>query len=199
MSTFLENTRAVREQFVRPVYLSLLHANFAWHTELHMRGQSEADVAAIRARIARGAREISDEQIAQLLADREWRGRLVAAWFVGLSRRLAFIDQIGALLLASELTYSGQGFCVALGLIGGDACRNHLREYLSQYLPLRGRFYDQEWAIGALAHIERTRPEEYLLTELWADERNRMNPSGAIQRFSELVAYLDRHQMRVVA
>jgi Family of unknown function (DUF6000) len=110
-----------------------------------------------------------------------------------------FVNQIAALLLASEMTYAGQGFCVALGLIGGDECRNHLRAYLSRYLPLRGRFYDQQWAIGALAYIEGDQPEEYLLPELWADAQTRMNPSDSIQKFSELVSYLDQHRMRVVA
>jgi hypothetical protein len=91
MSNFLEKTRDVREQFVRPVYLSLLHANFARRTDLVLRqmGHSETDLAAIRTDIVTGARVVTDEQIAELLSDREWRGRLVAGWFVGLSKRVA--------------------------------------------------------------------------------------------------------------
>ena len=65
---------------------------------------------------------------------------------------------------------------------------------------LRGRFYDQQWAIGALAHIESKPPDEFLLPELWIDGDRHMSPSPsqAIQSFSELVDYLNLNQMRVV-
>jgi hypothetical protein len=116
---------------------------------------------------------------------------LVAGWLVGLSKRAAFVDEIAALLLASEQTYASQGYCVALALIGNDKCRKYLRAYLSKYLPFSGRFYDQEWAIGALAHIEHAAPEEYLLPKLWADGDRHMHPSAAIERFSALIAYLN--------
>src|SRR5579863_1545390 len=190
MTAPFEKTHAVREQFVRPVYLELLHANFTRRTgvQLRLTGREDNEIANIRARIATNAKMVSDGQIEELLAEREWRGRLSAGWYVGLSKRIAFADRIAALLLDSELTYAGQGFCVALGLIGSDNCRRYLRAYLSKYLPLQGRFYDQQWAIGALAYIERTQPEEYLLPELWAEGHN-WNPLDAIQRFSDMVGY----------
>jgi hypothetical protein len=154
-------------------------------------------LSAIRAQIVVAARSVSDVEIRTLLSIREWRGRLVAGWLVGLSKRKALVGEIADLLLASEQPYTGQGYCVALGLIGDDKCPNYLRAYLSKYLPLHGRFYDQEWAIGALAHIERNPPEEFLLTELWVDGNRHMNPLQAIQRFSELVDYLNVNQMRI--
>lgn len=198
MNDSLERSRGVREQYVAPLYLSLLHANFA-HRRPYFEGHSDTERVAVCTRIARAATTISDEQIAELLSEPDWRGRLVAGWFVGLSRRVSFIDRIASLLLASQQTYAGQGYCIALALIGNDECRKYLRNYLSQYLPIQGRFYDQEWAIGALAYIEGIRPQEFLLPELWAEAQGRMNPSDAIERFSELVAHLDNNHMRVVA
>lgn len=199
----LEETRAIREEFVRPIYLSLLHANFARRSDPRPPplGQPESELSAIRAQIVAAARTISDEQLKKLLSIREWRGRLVAGWLVGLSKRAPFVDEIADIFLASETVYAGQGYCVALGLIGDDKCRNHLRAYLSKYLPLRGRFYDQQWAIGALAHIEPKPPDEFLLPELWVDGDQHMipSPSQAIQSFSELVDFLNLNQMRVVA
>jgi hypothetical protein len=198
----LEETRAIREEFVRPIYLSLLHANFARRSVAGPPplGRPESELSAIRAQIVVAAKTISDEQLKKLLSIREWRGRLVAGWLVGLSKRAAFVDEIADILLASEMVYAGQGYCVALGLIGDDKCRNHLRAYLSKYLPLSGRFYDQQWAIGALVHIELNSPDEFLLPELWVDGDRHMipPPSQAIQRFSELVDYLNLNQMRVV-
>ncbi len=188
-------------QFVAPLYLHLLNANFAWRSAIHphLATRSEDECAIIRDQISAAARHISDEQIRALLTDRGWRNRLVAGWLVGLSKRADFVDEIAGLLLASEQAYAGQGYCIALGLIGDDKCRKHLRAYLSKYLPLCGRFYDQEWAIGALAHIEGTPPEEVLLPDLWTDGDRHMHPSDAIQRFKALVEYMNGKRMRIVA
>jgi hypothetical protein len=137
---------ALRDAFVRPLYLRLLHGNFT-----HL---SEADGDGFRRAAAKAASAISDEQIRRLLTEREWRGRLCAAWFIGLRHRASFIRLIAEMLLASEFCYAGQGYCAALGLIGSDESAGFLRSYLETYLPLRGRIYDQDWAIGALTHLE---------------------------------------------
>lgn len=189
------------DQFVRPLYLHLLNANFLRRSATGplLATKTEEEHTAVCGQIAAAARTISDEQIRTLLEDRGWRNRLVAAWLVGLSKRAVFVDEIAALLLASEQPYVGQGYCVALGLVGDDQCRRHLRAYLSKYLPLNGRFYDQEWAIGALAHIEHAPPQEYLLPEFWAEGNQHMHPSGAIERFAALVEYLNANQMRTVS
>src|SRR5215831_10885713 len=128
---------ALRDAFVRPLYLRLLHGNFA--------RLSEADGEGFRRAAASAASSISDKQIRRLLTEREWRGRLCAAWFIGLSNRVSFIRLIAEMLLASEMGYAGQGYCAALGLIGGDESARFLRSYLEAYLPLRGRIYDQDW------------------------------------------------------
>jgi hypothetical protein len=194
-----ERNRAVREEFVAPLYLSLLHANFmrpprGWQSG----GRTEEEREATCAQIAASARAISDEQIKALLSGPGWRERLVAGWLVGLSRRVSFVDAVAGLLLASQQTYAGQGYCVALGLIGDSDCRRCLREYLFKYLPLNGRFYDQEWAIGALAHIEKKPPQEFLAQELWTEGTRSMSPSRGIESFAALFEFLGTHGMRVV-
>jgi hypothetical protein len=195
----LERSRAVREEFVKPLYLRLLHANFTRPATTGSPEQgAEGEMTAVRTQIVSAARVISYEQIHALLSDREWRGRLVAGWLVGLSMRTDFIDPIADLLLASKQPYSGQGFCVALGLIGNDKSRQYLREYLAKYLPLDGRFYDQDWAIGALTHIEKKSPQEFLAQELWTEGERTMDSSQGIARFASLVEFIDAHRMRIV-
>ena len=184
---FLEETRLLREQFVKPLCLSLLHANLIRRTA----GESEI----IRFQLIETARMISNEQISSLLKVREWRGRLVAGWCIGLSGRVAFVDEIAKLLIESQMTYAGQGYCVALGLIGDDRCRSHLQSYLSVYLPLRGRIYDQLWAIGALVHIDEKLSEQFLAPELWTSDGSGLDPVKGIRQFRELVAYLAHHGM----
>jgi hypothetical protein len=58
--------RALRDTFVRPFYLGLLHGNF--------RRPAEDQGVALREAIITSANEISDDQIACLLTEREWRG-----------------------------------------------------------------------------------------------------------------------------
>jgi hypothetical protein len=189
MASELDDTRQLRDVFVRPYYLRLLHGNFIWK-------KAGTDYPSAE-QISDAARTISDSQIQELLQRREWRGRLAAAWYVGLTARTNFVDQIADLLLASEMTYSGQGYCVALGLIGGQACQSSLRKYLEKYLPLRGRFYDQTWAIGALGHIQAASAGEFFDPMLWTEGTHSFDPREEIRNFEELVTYLRDHRMIV--
>jgi hypothetical protein len=175
------------ELFVVPFYLDLLHGNFAF--------PRKADEGSIRQAVAAAARTISDEQIKLLLDEPGWRDRLCAAWFVGLSRRDRFVPSIGKLLLASELVYAGQGYCAALGLIGNEECARLLRSYLDLYLPLDGRIYNQDWAIGALTYIEGDSSAGYLKQDLWRDGKYVIDPAKGIERFDKLVAFLRQHGM----
>jgi hypothetical protein len=181
----------LRDMFIRRYYLRLLHGNFTL--------PRESDGSSLRQEITAAARTISDEQIERLLSEREWRGRLCAAWFIGLSKRASYVPSIGKLLLASEIVYAGQGYCMALGLIGSEECARLLRSYLKVYLPLNGRVYDQDWAIGALAHIERAPPVEYLEQELWRAGEYLMDPAEGIENFGEIISYLRQYRMIEVA
>ena len=182
-----EELRRLREEFVHPFYMSLLHGNLTGHNAGHS--------AEFCARIGDAARAVSDAQLFRLLREPEWRGRLTAAWFVGLTRRSSFIEEIGKLLLESKLVYAGQGYCVALGLIGGQACRSHLGDYLKEYLPLNGRFYDQTWAIGALAHLQGFPPQEFLEPRLWTEATGQLDPRAGIDDFADLVGHLQKNRI----
>jgi hypothetical protein len=176
---------ALRDAFVRPLYLSLLHASF-----LHKEESSD-----LAARISEAARTISDDQIGRLLGEPDWRGRLCAGWFVGLTKRHRFVQPIADLLMASTQTYAGQGYCVALGLLGTDECARHLHAYLRKYLPLNGRFYDQSWAIGALVRIERHLPVEFLEPALWSEGDQAIDPTEAVRKVKEISDFLEQHHM----
>lgn len=179
--------RPLQDAFVRPFYLRLLHGNFVY--------PREGDDGSLRQKIAAAASTISDQQIERLLKEREWRGRLCAAWFTALGKRASFVPLIGELLLASELVYAGQGYCIALGLMGGEDCARLLRSYLKVYLPLNGRVYNQDWAIGALSYMEGGPPAEYLGPELWRDGEYMMDPVEGIDSFGDIVSYLRQYRM----
>lgn len=102
-----------------------------------------------------------------------WRPRLVAAYLIGLDRRTRFRETIGELLLASEVCFSGQGYCFALAALGADHDADILAAYLDRYLPQVDLRYDQCWALAALLHLDRQlggrRAEQYLGPDgMWA-------------------------------
>lgn len=103
--------------------------------------------------LGQSAREASDHDLAMLL-DSEWRSRLTASWLIGLTRRQQFRERIGDLLLASELTYAGQGYCLALARFATAADAELLAAYLDVYLPQHDKYYDQAVALGALLYLD---------------------------------------------
>ncbi|WP_326813801.1 DUF6000 family protein [Streptomyces sp. NBC_01763] len=112
---------------------------------------------AVRKRFVRGmvhdATAITDEEL-EALFDFESRARLTASWLVGVGRRHKFCQQIGDLLLASELTYAGRGYCFALTRLGTHEDAEILTAYLDHYLPRLDLRYDQPDALGALLHLD---------------------------------------------
>lgn len=126
-------------------YMKLLGGNF-------MR-LDEAQRALFLQQLAAAARVVSDYDLAMLL-DSDWRSRLTASWLIGLDRRDQFRERIGSLLLASELTYAGQGYCLALARFATAADAGLLAAYLDTYLPEPDKRYDQHWALGALLHLD---------------------------------------------
>lgn len=132
-----------------PRYLRLLHANFLREPE----DQRERFLQDLR----RDARQASDDELTFLLQPGglpHWRSRLTAAWLIGLAQRTDFRGIIADQLLASQVCYSGQGYCFALASFGTQHDADLLLTYLDRYLPQLDCRYDQPWAIGALLHLD---------------------------------------------
>ncbi|MFC5105792.1 DUF6000 family protein [Kibdelosporangium philippinense] len=129
----------------RSRYVKLLHGNV-----VGLRGDERAEFT--RA-IAADAQSITNGQL-DMLFDSDWRDQITAAWLAGLSHRTQYRDRIGEKLLASEMTYAGQGFCLALARFSGREDAWRLVAYLSHFLPQSACRYDQTWAMGALMHLD---------------------------------------------
>jgi len=172
----------LRSRLVRPFYMAFLHGN--------IRHRNAGELRRICDDLQAAAAAASDAQLVRLLDEREWRGRLSAAWLIALTNRTHFVNHLGSLLLSSEMCFAGQGYCVALGIIGGTSAEGYLREYLRTYLPPNGRHYDQEWAIGALAHLAPTQHAGFLDASLWGDLNDKLEPNEGIKDFAELIQFL---------
>lgn len=106
------------------------------------------------------AEEVTDHELGVLL-ESDWRSRITAAWLIGVSRRSQFRPVLRELLLASTLVFAGQGYCFALARFGTAEDAEILVAYLNRYLPPPDRNYTQDWALGALQHIDATLSTRY--------------------------------------
>ncbi|MEU4162968.1 DUF6000 family protein [Actinoplanes sp. NPDC026670] len=170
-------------------YLDLLHGNFI--------SRPDADPAEFISDLKNDAQRISDAELTFLLQIDglpEWRTRLTATWLIGLSQRTRFRESLGELLLESRLCFSGQGYCVALAAFGTQRDAELLTGYLDHYLPQVELRYDQDWALGALLHLDSSlgthHADRYLAPDgLW-DTWNKRYPAGQTDpaRYQHLVA-----------
>jgi Family of unknown function (DUF6000) len=186
----------VVDRYVKPTtqgharYLHLLHANF--------RRDDESERAAFLQALSTAAGEITDEEL-EILLESEWRSRLTAAWLIGFDRREHFRDILGDLLLASQLCFSGQGYCFALARFGTQEDAQHLTAYLDHYLQRPDCQYDQDWAISALLHIDsRTGRDDATrllapggLWEHWSEAQ--FSPSAPSRFMDELCTLAEQH------
>ncbi|TDD33616.1 hypothetical protein E1286_41930 [Nonomuraea terrae] len=142
---------ALAQRYVNPGegdvrrYLKLLHGNFLALPEPAFR--------AFAGSLAKDAREITDDDL-RVLLDSEWRARLTAAWLIGMDRRTHLREQLGELLLESELVYAGQGYCFALARFGEERDAEILTAYLDRWLPERSCPYNQDDAMGAVLYLD---------------------------------------------
>ena len=124
-----------------------------------------------------------------LLNGPDWRERLVGGWFVALTRRRSFVEEVGRLLWARERPFAGQGYCAALGILGGPRCEALLSGYLRAHLP-PDEIRDQGWAIGALAHISNRAAVEFMDKALWTGGSRQLDPDTGVQRFAQVLSHL---------
>ncbi|QFZ71880.1 hypothetical protein GFH48_00010 [Streptomyces fagopyri] len=167
-------------------YLDLLHGNFR-------RLPAEERTRFLQA-LGLDSRSVTDAEL-EFMLQPNWRSRITAAWMIGLDRREQFREPIGELLLASELTYAGQGYCIALALLGTPADAALLSAYLDRYLRRPECRYDQEWALGALLHLDHALDTEHAagflkpegLWDRWVNDRNQ-SPTKLGQYIDEMCA-----------
>lgn len=170
-------------------YLKLLHGGFA--------ALDAPERATFLRLLVDAGRQITDRELGVLL-ESEWRSRLTAAWLIGANRRSQFREHIGVLLLDSRLVFAGQGYCFALARLGTTEDAEILVAYLNHYLRQPHLRYDQDWALGALQHIDgnlaTTHAAQFLqptgLWHQWATP-NRVQPTGHKERINALCSLVD--------
>lgn len=139
------------ERWVTPFYMHLLHGNFR-NCLLAEEVSDERDqmVAAFQRCLA----NVDPTVVAVLLHQPEWRARLAGSWYAGLRDWPQFTDELGAMLVESQMCFAGQGYCVALACFADVTSAEHLCRYLDVWLPQVEKHYDQDWALPALVWVD---------------------------------------------
>ena len=93
--------------------------------------------------------------VKQLLGDTNWRSRSAASYFCAFQDLDEFEENIGNLLLKSEVCYAGRSYCIALAnsAVRSDLAINYLQRYLDYYLYKPDLFFEQGIALAALTFI----------------------------------------------
>ena len=109
--------------------------------------------------------------IKKLLGDFNWRTRIVGGYFSAIKEYQEFEDDIGKLLLKSELCYAGSGYCLALAAFETEKSIDYLKKYLNYYLDRKDLYFEQGDAMAALNWIDKklNGNEMENFTEKWND------------------------------
>jgi hypothetical protein len=151
------------QELGQSLYLELLHANF-----LELTGERRSRFCD---HLLDAATRVRNQEHRDWLEGGSWREMLVASWLIGLREEGSLRDLVHRNLLASRTSYAGQGLCFATARFRDELSVQTLTEYLDQYLPVDGREYEQQWAIGSLAWLDSitgsAASERFLDRSLW--------------------------------
>jgi hypothetical protein len=133
-------------KWVNPYYAPILHGNYCFLLKHEQQTSFNLSV--------KKGLEAIDEKIATQLLSGGWREQITGSWFCGLKGWSQFADIIGTKLVASTMTYAGQGHSFALACFANDKSVKYLTEYLDTYLPQTKLVYDQDWVLPALMWVD---------------------------------------------
>ena len=100
------------------------------------------------------AQNVSEALVRQLLSVRNWRPRIVGGYFAAIFRMESMMGLLEPLLLRSEVTFAGRGYCLALASINTAECPQILSRYLDHYLARPDLWFDQSDALAALTYLD---------------------------------------------
>jgi hypothetical protein len=117
-------------------------------------GSARADVPELEDRLRGRFKQIDLTLVRRLLACPDWRPRSVGAAFAALRGDTELTDDLGRLLLRSDVCFAGRTYCVALARFGSELAVSYLRQYLEYYLTRPDLWFDQKEAMAALTYVD---------------------------------------------
>ena len=156
---------------------------------LNLRGGAASFSAALKPLVTK----LTGDVYSKLFAEANWRPRIVGAYFTAIFNDDSFEEQIGRLLLRSDVCFAGRVYCLALARFNTIGAIEFLRQYLDYYLTRSDLFFDQGEAIGAIAYLDRLNGTELLASysagweSFAADKDEGWELSKQIERFQNQI------------
>jgi hypothetical protein len=174
----------------------------SWNVPFHNR--TLQGVSALEEPLRSRFKEIDVLLIRRLLAYANWRPRSVGAAFATLRMDTEITDDLGRLLLRSDVCYSGAIYCFALARFNTERSIGYLREYLEYYLTRADLWYDQAEAMAALHYADARNGTAYArsLLESWhrfVANKPEWNLERSCTRFAEEMKRIDAAAARLRA
>lgn len=104
--------------------------------------------------------EVNSDVVRRIIGEKNWRERIVGAFFCAIENLTEYEDIIGIHFLKSEYVHQGKGFALALASFNSEKSIDYLKKYLDYYLSRKDLNYEQNYAMSALKWIdEKTKSE----------------------------------------
>lgn len=147
---------------------------------------------------------IDQEIVSRLLEDFEWWTRTTGAYFAALKRMDQFEDQIGRLLLRSDVCFAGGAYCVALATFNSQVGVSYFTRYLDYYLGQPHLRFDQGFVFGALSYLDQKNGTDHatLFVPRWqvfTGNKTNYNPAGPGEWFRATMERVDELRAALVA
>jgi hypothetical protein len=189
------------QRYVKPGhrYMYLISGNLL--------GLDHREVDAFGERLAEDSRTVTTEEL-RLLAQGGWQERITSVWLAGMDLRTELRPLIADMLSTDNEPGPAQGCSFALARFATPDDAVILTDYLDSALQVRG--FGQDWALGALLHIDdRNRtdnaagfvapdgPWDRWTTQVNPVDRQYTNPEAEKARMDELCEFAERYMSRL--
>jgi hypothetical protein len=98
--------------------------------------------------------DFTKDVVKKLLGDFNWRTRQTGAYFAAINDFREFEENIGQLLLKSEVCYAGTIYALALGTFNTKSGQAFLTKYLDYYLTTFDLFFDQKEVLTTVKYLD---------------------------------------------
>jgi len=162
------------EQWIRPLYIALPERRLI---ETVYPRRHQVDLRLVR----------------DLLSIYDWRPRSVGALLAALRMETATLDQIGRLLLRSDVCFAGNAYCFALARMNTPQSFDYLARYLDYYLTHPELRFDQRQALAAVHFLDQVNGTAY--AERWQSfvgRRRASDRENTVRLFSTTMATFGR-------
>ena len=141
--------------------------------------------------------DLNIEIAKQLFGDFNWRTRIVGSYFSAIENFIELEDIIGIYLLKSEVSYAGDGYCLALASFNTKNGIEYLKKYLEYYLNKKDLHFDQRIVMSALNWTDKMNGTNEMgnflpLYQEWVSDKYSQDINQSIEHFEKQMEQLNK-------